>query len=156
MEETVNKTVFVNFSAPDIAVKSDSVDNGVRKLVLHCAVFDNAASAHFDLDSSCPALHIAINGVRPADDTAANAAPGKANSSLHKYRWLDVSGIWPDGFDILFELDAKTPFKFHAISRIMGLPGIQGFTGYPLEMIPGPGIFSNTTMASKFYKFDTP
>ena len=143
MEETVNKTVFVNFSAPDIAVKSDSVGNGVRKLLLHCMVFDSAASAHFDLDSSCPALHVAINGVRALTD-----------SGQQKYRWVDVSGIWPDGFDILFELDPKTPFKFHAISRIMGLPGIQGFHGYPLEMIPGPGTFSNTTMASKFYTFD--
>ena len=155
-KETVNKADFVNFSAPDITIKKDSVDNGIRKLLLHCTVFDSAASAHFDLDSSCPAFHIAINKVRAVEDSAANAAPGRANGGQHKYRWVDVSGIWPEGFDILFELDPKTPFKFHAISRIMGLPGIQGFHGYPLEMIPGPGSISNTTMASKFYKFDAP
>jgi hypothetical protein len=160
-QELVNKTEFVNFSPPEVTVTSDSVIDGVRKLLLHCSVFDSAVSAHFDLDSTCPALDIAINGVLPEKDSAhpaaaPAAAPAGAGDDHKKYRWLDVRGQWPDGFDVLFELDPKTPFRFHALSRIMGLPAIQGFQGFPPDRIPGPGIFSNTTMSSKYYQFPAP
>jgi hypothetical protein len=143
-QELVDKADFVNFSPPDLTVISDSVKNGVRMLRLHCMVFDSAVSAHFDLDSTCPALDIAVNGVHAAE------------AGSRKYRWLDVSGRWPEGFDLLFELDPKIPFRCHAISRIMGLPAIQGFAGFPSNRIPGPGVYSNTTMSSKYYQFASP
>jgi hypothetical protein len=156
-QELVDKADFVNFSPPDVTVVSDSVTNGVRKLRLHCMVFDSAVSAHFDLDSTCPALDIAVNGVRAENQSDHSvAASVNAQAGSPKYRWLDVSGMWPDGFDLLFELNPKIPFRCHAISRIMGLPAIQGFQGFPSNRIPGPGVFSNTTMSSKYYQFAAP
>ena len=141
-EEIVNKAEFVNFSGPEVTIKQDTIVNGRRQLLVHCLIFDSAVSAHFDLDSTSPASAIAVNGVRGEDP--ANHRP---------LQWLDVRGRWREGFDVLFETDTTHPFTFHALSRIMGLPGIQGFQGYPLEMIPGPGLYSNTTMASKYYSF---
>ena len=115
---------------------------GRRELLLHCTVYDSAAGAHFDLDSTSAAFDIAVNGVR-AEHTGAHP----------QYRWLDVAGLWSDGFDVSFTLDPRQPFACQVLSRIMGLPAVQGFQGYPLNMIPGPGPFANTTVASKYYVF---
>jgi hypothetical protein len=138
----MNKAEFVNFSAPDLTVTRDTVIEGRRELTLHCILYDSAAGAHFDLDSTCSAFDIAVNGVHVE------------NAAGHpRYRWLDAAGLWPDGFDIQFTLDPRQPFALSALSRIMGLPAVQGFQGYPLNMIPGPGSFANTTVASKYYVF---
>jgi len=149
-QELFNTAVFVNFSPPELTVTGDSIINGVRELHLHCQVYDSAVSAHFDLDSTCPAMDIVVNGLRAENED------GNAGAGYQKYRWLDVCGRWPDGFDLLFRLDPKKPFRCHAISRIMGLPAIQGFQGFPSNEIPGPGVFSNTTMSSKYYQFAAP
>jgi Peptidase family M28 len=139
----MNKAEFVNFSAPDLTVVRDTVVEGRRELTLHCVLFDSAAGAHFDLDSTSAALEILVNGVGVA------GAPG----GHPRYRWLDAAGLWPEGFDVQFVLDAGKPFACQALSRIMGLPAVQGFQGYPLNMIPGPGAFANTTVASRYYVF---
>jgi hypothetical protein len=138
----MNKAEVVNFSAPDLTVVRDSVVEGRRELLLHCTVYDSAAGAHFDLDSASAAFDIAVNGVHAEH---AGAHP--------PYRWLEAGGLWPNGFDVLFELEPKKPFACQVLSRIMGLPAVQGFQGYPLNMIPGPGPFANTTVASKYYTF---
>ena len=138
----MNKAEFVNFSAPDLTVTRDTIIEGRRELSLHCTVYDSAAGAHFDLDSTSAAFDIAVNGVR-AEHTGAHP----------QYRWLDVAGLWPDGFNVSFTLDPGQPFACQVLSRIMGLPAVQGFQGYPLNMIPGPGPFANTTVASKYYVF---
>lgn len=165
-QELFAKAEFVNFSPPELTVTADSIVNGVRELHLHCQVYDSAVSAHFDLDSTCPALDIVVNGLRAENEdghpaavsgnAGAGSASGNARAGYQKYRWLDVCGRWPDGFDLLFRLDPKKPFRCHAISRIMGLPAIQGFQGFPSNEIPGPGVFSNTTMSSKYYQFAAP
>ncbi len=138
----MNKAEFVNFSAPDLTVLRDTVIEGRRELSLHCTLYDSAAGAHFDLDSTSSAFDVAVNGVY---------AEGAAGHP--RYRWVDVAGLWPDGFDISFVLDPRQSFALSALSRIMGLPAVQGFQGYPLNMIPGPGDFANTTVASKYYVF---
>ncbi len=138
----MDKAEFVNFSAPDLKVVSDTIVEGRRELLLHCVLYDSAAGAHFDLDSNSSAFDIAINGVHVE------------NAAGHpRYRWLDAAGLWPDGFNVQFTLDPKQPFSLSALSRIMGLPAVQGFQGYPLNMIPGPGEFANTTVVSKYYVF---
>jgi hypothetical protein len=138
----MDKAEFVNFSAPDLTVVSDTIVEGRRELLLHCLLYDSAAGAHFDLDSTSSAFDIAVNGVHVE------------NAAGHpRYRWLDAAGLWPDGFDVQFTLDPKQPFALSALSRIMGLPAVQGFQGYPLNMIPGPGEFANTTTVSKYYVF---
>jgi hypothetical protein len=138
----MNKAEVVNFSAPDLTVVRDTVVEGRRELLLHCMVYDSAAGAHFDLDSASAAFDIAVNGVYAEH---AGAHP--------PYRWVDAGGLWPNGFDVLFELQPKKPFACQVLSRIMGLPAVQGFQGYPPNMIPGPGPFANTTVASKYYTF---
>ncbi len=138
----MNKAEFVNFSAPDLTVVRDTVVEGRRELTLHCVLYDSAAGAHFDLDSASAAYDIAVNGVH---------VEGAAGHP--RYRWLEAGGLWRDGFDVMFTLDAHQPFACQVLSRIMGLPGVQGFQGYPLNMIPGPGSFANTTVASKYYVF---
>jgi hypothetical protein len=138
----MNKAEFVNFSAPDLTVVRDTVVEGRRELTLHCVLYDSAAGAHFDLDSASAAYDIAVNGVH---------VEGAAGHP--RYRWLEAGGLWRDGFDVLFVLDPKQPFACQALSRIMGLPAVQGFQGFPLNMIPGPGAFANTTVASKYYVF---
>jgi hypothetical protein len=138
----MDKAEFVNFAAPDLTVLRDTIIEGRRELSLHCTVYDSAAGAHFDLDSTSAAFDMAVNGVR-AEHTGAHP----------RYRWLDAGGLWPDGFDVSFTLDPGQPFACQVLSRIMGLPAVQGFQGYPRNMIPGPGPFANTTVASKYYVF---
>ncbi len=149
----MNKAEFVNFSAPDLTVVRDTVVEGRRELTLHCVLYDSAAGAHFDLDSNSAAFDIAVNGVAVV---RAPEADGRrwADGAWHpRYRWLEAAGLWPNGFDVMFTLDTGRPFACQALSRIMGLPAVQGFQGYPLNMIPGPGSFANTTVASKYYVF---
>jgi hypothetical protein len=120
------------------------VENAVRKLSLHCQARAGTVSVHMALDQPASALDIVVDGKRVAQED-----PGK---DPH-YRWLDYKGVPDEGFDVVFELDPGKAFGLTVISRAMGLPAIQGFNGYPPDVIPGPGQFSNTTMVVKHYAF---
>ena len=141
--ELINEAPLLPLDSPTLTVLRDTIDNGVRKLTLHCRAIAGAVSVHMDLDKKDPALNILVDGKLAAQNS------GKK----HAYTWLDYQGVTNEGFDVLFELEPAKPFGIDLLSRSMGLPALQGFHGYPPGIIPGPGDNSNTTVVARHYTF---
>jgi hypothetical protein len=141
--ELMNEADMQSLPSPELTVQKDTVENGVRKLSLHCQAGAGMISVHMALDEKNSARDMVVDGKR------AEQEPGKDA----KYQVLDYRGVRAGGFDVRFELDPGKPFGLTVVSRAMGLPEIQGFRGYPPGIIPGPGQYSNTTMVVKHFTF---
>jgi len=125
--------------APSLAVEKDTLENGLRLLTLHCQPSAETVSVRLDLDNKDTAYNIWVDG-RRADP---------ASDKRHAYRWLAYRGVTSAGFDVAFELNPATSFGVDLTSGSMGLPALQGFSGYPPGIIPGPGDLSNTTVVGR-------
>jgi hypothetical protein len=135
----VDTAPILPLQAPSLTVEKDTLENGLRLLTLHCQPSPEAVSVRLDLDKKDTAYNIWVDGRR------ADPALGKR----HAYRWLAYKGVTSAGFDVVFELNPTTPFGVDLTSGSMGLPAVQGFSGYPPGIIPGPGDLSNTTVVGR-------
>jgi len=124
-------------SMPQITILKDSTDGNQRILSLHFqARGANSVQIRFDAGINS----ILVAGRKPLQNSRQEPAP---------YRRLEYFGIPTEGFDLDLQLDPKEKLKLSTITRFIGLPHIQSFTGYPPGTIPGPEGYSNATIVIK-------
>jgi hypothetical protein len=127
--------------SPSVLTLSDSVNMGKRLLTLRCQPGEGAVSTHLGFDTAnCP-QSIVLNGK--------TGSTGKAG----KFYFLDYTASSDSGFTIQLTLDTAKAFGFELAGRRLGLPTIDGFIGYPGNVIPFPGQYSNTSLAVKHFSF---
>jgi hypothetical protein len=135
-----NEAPLEKIPAPILTVRQDTIINGRRLLALHYeAPGTNSARFTFGVDN--PPTQISFK------------EPATPNPGNQKYYWLEYIGIPDAGMDFQVTLNPKTPVTIHALSRSIGLPQIQGFKGFPPDIIPGPGNYSNATIITKNFTF---
>ncbi len=132
------------FNAPTAVVKKDTVENGVRRLYVHCHSTRYAFSIHIGIDGKNPASEITVTG----------PAGGNGNKKMNgRYKEVFYTGLDSAGLDVVFETNPGVPFEFTVADSSIGLPSIAGFSGYPDNIIPGVGWNANTVYVLKRFVF---
>jgi hypothetical protein len=140
----INKAPFTNIPAPILTLQKDSLDNGHRKVWLHCQAREGAITARMTFSKSSPITRIVVDG--------------KEGSPEGSRTWEGLSfyyrGLPKEGFDFMVELPSGSPLDCNLVDRSIGLPEVRGFnTAYPADVIPGPDYNSNTIQVTKHYRF---
>jgi hypothetical protein len=145
----INSAPPSDLAAPILTVQKDTLVNGNRELYLHCQPQrDDVISAVMVLDGKDSINRIIVDGKEVA------ISPKKGSNDKNSLHYLVYKGLSPDGFDVMFGINPKSPFELDLFDRSMGLPILQGLnTSYPRGIIPGPGDNSNTTQVIKHYRF---
>jgi len=149
-KERINKASLVNWPAPTLTIKKDTVADGSRTLILQCLPGEGALSVHISFDLINPCRSVSINGRSVTAPVATGGPAAPADSAIY---WLDNKGVNAQGFEMRLSFAANQPINLDLVSRRMGLPEVNGFSGYPTGIIPGPGPYSNTTMVTRHYKY---
>jgi hypothetical protein len=144
-KERINPATLVNLPAPTLNIKKDTVADGSRTLTLQCLPGEGALSVHISFDMTNPCRSVIING--------RSVTSGAAASADTAFYWLDNKGTTPKEFELTLSFHANQSINLDLVSRKMGLPEVNGFSGYPAGIIPGPGTYSNTTMVTRHYKY---
>lgn len=135
-----NDAPLVDTLSPTITVMKDTIAGSQRILSLHYrATGANSVQLRFPKSN---VTKISVAGRDPFGD-----AP--ANSRDFSYHWFDYYGVPAEGFDFTLQLDVKGKLEMSTITRFIGLPHIQGFSGFPPGTIPGPEGYSNATLVVK-------
>jgi hypothetical protein len=122
---------------PTITILKDSTAGDQRTLFLHFqAQGANSVQLRFDTDIDS----LLVAGREPLNSPRQTPGP---------YRWIEYFGIPDNGVDLVLQLDPKATLKLSTITRFIGLPHIQSFTGFPPGVIPGPEGYSNATFVIK-------
>lgn len=141
----VSDAPMINTVGPFAEILSDTTINGIRKLSLHLGSAREAISMKIIAEPI--ALHkILINGQPVNYDRFYSEAAKK--QFLLFYHNLSKQGIVID-----MELDAGNKFNFALIDRSIGLEKVPSFSGFPENVIPGPGTNSNTIQVVKHFSF---
>jgi len=126
---------------PVITIGKDSTIGNQRLLSLHFqAPGANSVQIRFDAGVQS----ILVQGREPVSNNRQPKEP---------YRWIEYFGIPTEGFDLVLQLDPKDKLQLSTITRFIGLPHIQSFSGYPPGTIPGPEGYSNATIVVKRWNF---
>jgi hypothetical protein len=139
----VDDAPVLSLPAPTAILKRDTTENNIRKLLVHVASARNAISMWLSISANTTVSEITINGNK------VNAG----GTGDRKYNSINFVGLNDQGFDIEFETKAGEPFEIVLNDRSMGLPAIAEYSGYPANVVPGPGSNSNTTQVRKKYVF---
>jgi len=137
----INPAPMAGPPAPQITIGKDSTAGEIRLLSLHFqAPGANSVQLRFDTDIKS----ILVASREPQQNTRQTPGP---------YRWFEYFGIPPEGIDLVLQMDSGKKVKCSTITRFIGLPHIQSFTGFPPGVIPGPEGYSNATLVVKKFSF---
>ena len=135
---------YLDIPAPVLSLQKDTLEDGKRKIWLHCQAREGAIAAQILFSDSTPVHRMTIDG-KDLRDTASNGAG---------YRVLSYKGLAKEGFDFEVEVPAASQLNLMLVDRSLGLPVVNGFnTTYPANVIPGPDYNSNTVQVLKHYRF---
>jgi hypothetical protein len=130
--------------APTLSLQKDTLENGMRKVYLHCQAREDALSARILFSDSCPVYTIMVDGKEWP----------RAVDRKSEYHSFNYKGLAKEGFDLILAISPKSPLDCWLTDRSLGLPEVKGFnTAYPADIIPGPGYNSNTIQVVKHYRF---
>jgi len=134
----------LDMSAPVLSLQKDTLEDGKRKIWLHCQAREGAIAAQILFSDSTPVHALVVDG-KKLPDTVGHAAG---------YRVLSYKGLSGKGFDFMVEVPAGASLQLMLVDRSLGLPVVNGFnTTYPADVIPGPDYNSNTIQVFKHYRF---
>ncbi|GGB00448.1 M20/M25/M40 family metallo-hydrolase [Puia dinghuensis] len=136
-------------AAAVLTIRKDTIENGRRMLSLHCDAPQGASSIRIVLGEHNPVEEIIVDGRQPFYEAT---QPRNATRDFD-WHWLEYRGVGAEGIDLTLQLDPQKKCDLSVISRSLGIPALQGSNGYPPDIIPGPGNYSNTILVVKKFSF---
>lgn len=139
----VNEAPLLTIQAPTLTLQKDTVENGERKVYLHCQARQDAISAKILFPESSPVDKIVVDGKE--------ALPSNGKKG---FVYFSYKGLAREGFDLVLETGTTSPLELTLLDRSLGLPVVPGFNiVYPTGIVPGPDYNSNTVQVIKHYRF---
>ncbi|HWK04207.1 MAG TPA: M20/M25/M40 family metallo-hydrolase [Puia sp.] len=140
----INEAPLLDIPVPVLSLQKDTLEDGKRKVWLHCEARAGAIATQILFSDSSPVHRIVVDG---------KDLPATSNRTA-EYSFFSYKGLGKEGFDFMVEVPATSPLDLTLVDRSLGLPVIKGFNmAYPADIIPGPGYNSNTVQVIKHYRF---
>lgn len=146
-----NDAPMQNISTPTLTIRKDTVEKGSRMLYLHYQAAPGTNSVHLNFAANNHPTAIILDG-RSLEAPTFNGDYGTPKRA-RGFFGLEYKGIPDEGFDLTLQLDPHQKADVTVLSRSIGLPALSGFKGYPRDIIPGPGNYSNETFVVKRFSF---
>jgi len=135
-----NDAAIQDVATPSLSIRKDTAENGARMLYLHYQAAPGTNSIHLTFGDDNRPTAIVLDG-----------HPLEAHT--RDFSWLEYKGIPDEGLDLTVQLQPQKKATISVLSRTIGLPALSGFKGYPRNIIPGPGNYSNATLIVKRFTF---